>query len=211
MDQCKIRFFAGSVRKRRLRVDFHKPDNVVDLGEDDHLVGHIQFLFGGNTFISGGKPNTPAPVKLECRMASIGGRVVWGEGSTSNGAQIVTAGNETEILIGRDCMFAQDIWVRNSDMHGIFDLESGDLLNPSANVMISDHVWVGQESIVLKGSTIGGGSIIGARSLVSGAQPARALILGAPAKVHREGVSWSRSLEPSAAEVQRVKSLLTPT
>lgn len=41
-------------------------------------------------------------------------------------------------------------------------------INPTKSIYVGDHVWVGQSVIVLKGSKIHSGSIIGAMSLIAG-------------------------------------------
>lgn len=51
------------------------------------------------------------------------------------------------------------------------------------NVEIGHDVWIGQDSIVMKGVKIGNGAIIGARSIVTHDIPDYAIAVGAPAKV----------------------------
>ena len=53
------------------------------------------------------------------------------------------------------------------------------------NVMIEDDVWVGARSIILKGVTIGRGSVIAAGSVVNKDVPRYSIVGGVPAKVMR--------------------------
>jgi acetyltransferase-like isoleucine patch superfamily enzyme len=53
----------------------------------------------------------------------------------------------------------------------------------SAPVIIENDVWIGTGAVVLKGTRIGHGSIIGAGSVVSGNIPPRSLVVGNPARV----------------------------
>lgn len=53
----------------------------------------------------------------------------------------------------------------------------------SAPIEIEDDVWVGALSIILKGFTIGAGSIIGAGSVVTKSIPADCVAAGNPCKV----------------------------
>jgi acetyltransferase-like isoleucine patch superfamily enzyme len=55
-----------------------------------------------------------------------------------------------------------------------------------APVFIHDDVWVGAMSIVLKGITIGEGSIVGAGSVVTKDVPPWTIVAGNPAKIIRE-------------------------
>jgi acetyltransferase-like isoleucine patch superfamily enzyme len=57
-------------------------------------------------------------------------------------------------------------------------------------------VWLGRDVLVLKGATIGEGSIIGARAVVTGAIPAFVSAVGTPARVVRENVEWRFDLIP---------------
>jgi acetyltransferase-like isoleucine patch superfamily enzyme len=52
-------------------------------------------------------------------------------------------------------------------------------------VDIGDYVWVGMNSIILKGVTVGEGAIIGAGSVVTRDVPPFCLAAGAPARVLR--------------------------
>ncbi|GIR03084.1 MAG: hypothetical protein CM15mP12_6150 [Gammaproteobacteria bacterium] len=49
-------------------------------------------------------------------------------------------------------------------------------------VEIEENVWIGERSIVLKGSKIGKNSIIGAGSVVAGDIPENCIFAGNPAK-----------------------------
>lgn len=50
---------------------------------------------------------------------------------------------------------------------------------------IGDDVFIGMNSLILKGVTIGDGSVIGAQSVVTGDVPPRAVVAGNPAKIVR--------------------------
>lgn len=52
-------------------------------------------------------------------------------------------------------------------------------------VVIGDHVWIGDQTVILKGVTIGSNSIIGAGSVVTGSIPSNVVAAGNPCKVIR--------------------------
>ncbi len=56
----------------------------------------------------------------------------------------------------------------------------------SAPIILQDNVWLGARVIVLRGVTIGTGSVIGAGSVVTHDIPPCTLAVGVPAKVIRE-------------------------
>ncbi len=99
-----------------------------------------------------------------------------------------------DIQIGDDCMFSYGVYVRNHDSHFIFDAETGNRINYSRKIDIKDHVWIGQNSILLAGFTIGNDAIVGAGSVSSSAFPDKVVIGGNPAQIIREGVIWNRSM-----------------
>ena len=53
----------------------------------------------------------------------------------------------------------------------------------SAPVVIEDNVWIGQYCTILKGVTIGKGSVVGTRAVVTKDVPPYSIVAGNPAKV----------------------------
>ena len=49
----------------------------------------------------------------------------------------------TEIRIGNDCMFSEQIFITISDMHTIFDNDTKEVINKPQNIYIGNHVWLG--------------------------------------------------------------------
>lgn len=97
------------------------------------------------------------------------------------------------IHIGMDCLFARDIWLRTSDMHMIYDIETGKRINANKSIYIGKHVWLGQNVSCLKGTVIGNGSVIGYGSLVTGKKTigVNTIYAGHPAKAMRKGIAWN--------------------
>ena len=96
-----------------------------------------------------------------------------------------------KIRIGENCMFSSGIEIRTGDSHSILDGE-GKRINPSKDVIISNHVWIGEGVTVLKGVTIEEDSIVGTKSVVTKPILQKGVIIaGSPAKVVKEGVGWS--------------------
>lgn len=110
----------------------------------------------------------------------------------------ICADKDTSILIGEDCMFSSDAFLRTNDGHSIFDVETGENINSSyairkaKNIMIGSHVWVGVKSVILYNAIINDGCIIGAMSMVKCEVPNNCMAAGIPAKIVRTNVAWSR-------------------
>jgi acetyltransferase-like isoleucine patch superfamily enzyme len=91
-----------------------------------------------------------------------------------------------EVSIGSGCAIAWDVVILDRDYHRL-----GTESERCRPVKIEDRVWIGCRAIVLKGVTIGSGSVVAAGSVVTRDVPARALVAGNPAAVVREDVSWT--------------------
>jgi len=123
------------------------------------------------------------------------GSILIGERTTIYEAAFgVTEGGT--ISVGEDCLFSVEVNVRNGDSHSIIDTSTKARLNAAADVVIADHVWVGQRVLILKGSRIGKGSVVGAGSLVAGELPEESVSTGVPARPVLTGVTWLRERVP---------------
>jgi len=129
----------------------------------------------------------------------------WGKESTSNGVRVVVHGGS--VLVGEDCMFASGITIRTSDMHSVMDMTTGAHLNPPNGVLLEPHIWLGQESMVSKGVTIGLGSIVGAKALVNKNVARFCSVGGLPAKLLRSDTTWDRAVPPHPQTLKRLRIL----
>lgn len=117
----------------------------------------------------------PVRLSITDQYASI----VIGEGSYINGVNICA---KKSIIIGKRCHFASGVQIIDYNGHLIysFDRLERDEAKP---VIIGNNVWVGLNSIILKGTEIGDNSIVAAGSVVKGQFPPYSLIAGNPAKI----------------------------
>lgn len=99
----------------------------------------------------------------------------------------------SKIIIGKDCMFANDIDIRTGDSHSLLDIQTNNRINYAKNIHIGDHVWVASHVSILKGVRILSNSVIATRSVVTKSfKNENILIGGVPAKVLKEGINWER-------------------
>lgn len=88
-----------------------------------------------------------------------------------------------KITIGQNCLLAPGVVLCDNDSHRIsVDYEERMKSPASAPIVLADNVWIGMNSIVLKGVTIGENSIVAAGSVVTKNLPANGLYGGNPAK-----------------------------
>jgi acetyltransferase-like isoleucine patch superfamily enzyme len=84
----------------------------------------------------------------------------------------------------------------DTDFHPIID-KDGNIINYNQPVIVGDHVWIGANSQVLKGSIIPEGTIVAAGSTVaSKISGSHSIIGGVPARVLRSDVYWSLGMVP---------------
>ncbi|MFJ4433630.1 acyltransferase [Pseudomonas sp. NPDC089395] len=118
--------------------------------------------------------------------------VVVGSDVTCTTACAIYTAESTCTIIGDDCMIAAHVIIRTEDSHAIFDVESGNRLNPSRDVIIGQHVWLAEDSVILSGSRIGSGSVIGIRSVVKASIPNNCTAAGIPCKAIKRNTAWER-------------------
>lgn len=118
-----------------------------------------------------------------------------GEASTVGGANFVCMGKDNSIFIGKECMFSDKIEIWNTDSHPIYD-ETGHIINKSLPIQIGNHVWLCKGVTVLKGTSIGDGSVVGMNSTVLKNIYPHTLNAGSPSRELRKNIQWGRSFIP---------------
>ena len=121
------------------------------------------------------------------------GTLAIGDLTTIEEAHLAVTEKGRSITIGNDCMLAYGIEIRSGDSHSVIDVSSLQRVNPPADVVIGDHVWIAAHALVLKGCNIGPDCIVGTGSVVTKASGLQGVILaGNPARIIKQGVTWDR-------------------
>jgi acetyltransferase-like isoleucine patch superfamily enzyme len=117
-----------------------------------------------------------------------------GENTTAQAnVNLQIAENNLKIIIGKGCMFSSNVSVWTQDWHPIFDME-GNKINTGKNITIMDRVWIGYDTKILKGVTIGKNNIIGTDAVVTKSfTDENTIIAGNPAKIIKRNVQWTSS------------------
>lgn len=121
-----------------------------------------------------------------------GCRLQVGRNTSMVEAHIAVTEPGSSIVIGEDCMFANDIDIRTGDSHSVIDPASGERLNHAADVVIEDHVWIAPHVVVLKGVRIGRDSVVATGAVVTKSFGPGVILGGNPASVIKSGISWKR-------------------
>ena len=134
------------------------------------------------TFRSDKKSNLIG-LNRKCILATFneGSIIKIGNNSGFSGSVI---GAANSITIGNDVLSGANVLITDFDWHPIDPIKrhtSEGVKN--APVVIGNNVWLGINSVVLKGVTIGDNTVIGANSLVVSDIPANVIAAGNPCKV----------------------------
>jgi acetyltransferase-like isoleucine patch superfamily enzyme len=87
------------------------------------------------------------------------------------------------IVVGDDVLFGPEVMVTAANYRFNDGRPVTEQAMDEADVAIGDDVWLGTRAIVLPGSRIGNGAIIGAGAIVRGEIPPAAIAVGMPARV----------------------------
>lgn len=138
---------------------------------------------------------TQSIVETKIFFERVGARVLIGD-RTFIGAGTMTVADE--IQIGNDVMIAWGVVVSDHNSHSvIFSKRRNDVVEwlkgkkdwsdvIFAPVKISDKAWIGFNSIILKGVSVGEGAVVGAGSVVTKDVPPWTVVAGNPARIIRE-------------------------
>ena len=128
-----------------------------------------------------------------------------GKNNFFNGITSIVLSESKNVIIGGDCLFSYEVSLRVADVHLIYDTKTKERLNYSKSIYIGDHVWLGQNALILKGTQIGSGSIIGANSVLSNKKvPSNTTFAGSPARLTKEDTFWiGYSVHPWSSETTK--------
>jgi len=138
------------------------------------------------TIVSDSRRCTAAALAFPSRFRTFtpSSKIVIGNNVGLNGTSITS--RSRTISIGEDSMVAPNVIIVDSDFHVPWPPEKRHNCcdtDSDGDVRIGKNCWIGMNSLILKGVTIGDNSIIGAGSVVNQDIPADSLAAGVPAKV----------------------------
>lgn len=166
-------------------------NNKIVIGRNTRLNGTSFRIVGNNNIIEFGEN---VNIGKGCSFWAEGNniRIYVGNHTTFTQKVHVNAQEDnSQILIGDDCMFSNTIIIRTSDSHPIYNSDNI-RINPAKSINIGEHVWIAPNTKIMKGVTIGSGSIIGSDTIVTKDLPSNILAVGHPAKVVKTDVRWTR-------------------
>ncbi len=121
--------------------------------------------------------STLAPIEL---VAGENGTLALGEGVYINYGCSISA--QQLVRIGAFSNIGPHVTMMDNDFHRL-EPERRQERPESQPIMLEENVWVGARAIILRGVTIGAGSVVAAGSVVTRDVPPRMLVGGVPAKI----------------------------
>lgn len=121
------------------------------------------------------------------RLVSVGSFFVLGENA------VVSAGECKGILIGNYVGIARGAYLRSANhkisqigipfVHQGHEAKTVIYNDREYSIVVEDDVWIGANAIVLTGTKIGKGAVVGAGAVISGVFPDYSIIMGNPGRV----------------------------
>lgn len=185
--KANMKILWGGVFAQRTHIKNKGKNNCLILEEGCRIYdSQIQF-FGENNTVK---------IEHDCVLRNVdiwisdGGIIEVGHNTHFSGKTHMACIEGKKVHIGERCLFSDTITFRTGDSHSILDSD-GKRINKAKDITIGDHVWIGQQVIVLKGSAVGADSIVGTGSLLTGkTYDSNSIIAGIPAKIVKQHVSW---------------------
>ena len=176
-----------------LNVIFYGEYNIVKIHAPHTNFSNFNIVLYGKSKVEIMQSKNPTPIENTKIDSLYNSRTFIDEDFSCGGAHIVVDYG-TKLTIGKDCMFSTSIAIRTTDGHVIYDNKNKKVISPK-NVTIGNHVWIGADSKIMKGSVIPDGCIVGMNSTVTKAFTQKnSTIVGTPARVAKENISWIRDI-----------------
>ncbi len=156
-----------------------------------YIEGHLRIRLGDDVTLDGVSSLMAARVRDD-PLLEVGSQVFLGHQLTVSVAERVT--------IGSHVLVSDRVMIADNDGHPL-DPDRRRAGAPVAitgvrPVTIEDDVWIGTRAVILKGVTLGRGSVVAAGAVVTRDVPPYALVAGNPARVVRQDVRDGRGCDP---------------
>lgn len=195
---CNRTYIKGLNNIVQTKNSFLKKSRTFILGNNNTITtGYKTILENCNVYINGNNNVIVIGDKVllrdvELHIEDNDNEIFIENNTTFSGKTHLACIEGKRILIGKDCMFSSEVVIRTGDSHSIINM-SGERINPSQDVIIGNHVWLGNKTIVTKGAIISDNSIVGTGTIVTKEFKKNGVILaGSPAKVVKDNINWSR-------------------
>lgn len=187
----KFEMNIKTIRQRKCKVEVTGTDNTIVLHDNVELENCTIFMNGNGCYLEIGPRSVLKNTFLW--IEDDGSSVKIGEKFKIEGGHIASTEGKS-IKIGDNCMFSNNIEIRNGDSHVIIDIDNNERCNYAKDVVIGDNCWICANAKLLKGAIVPDWSVISNSALVVKELPEKnSVYVGCPAKLLRKGVKWEIS------------------
>lgn len=180
-------------------------NNIIYCEEGVKLENCAIRMLSSNSVLYLSKSKQPYRLKIMIYHNSV---VAFGKDNYFNRDIQAVITEQKNMIIGSDNLFSLEVWMRTGDSHLLYEIASKKRMNASKSIYIGDHNWIGQQSLILKGTQISSGVVIGANSVVTGKKiPVNTCYAGNPAKLVKTGVFWDPKCSHSFRDKETAESM----
>ena len=172
-----------------LKIINHGFDNEIIIGDFVRIKNSTITIYGNQNKIT--ISDFAYLNEIELYMEDSNNEISIGKHTRLCGKAHFAAIEGTKITIGEHCLFSSDLHFRTGDSHSILDM-CGNRINPSKDIVIEDHVWIGTKVTCLKGARVSKDSIVAATTtLCKNYSQKNVIIGGVPGKIIKTDVNWA--------------------
>ncbi len=184
---CKVSIGVSVIKG--LKIINYGSDNEIFIGDFVRIKNSTIIMHGNHNKIS--IMNYSYLNQIELYMEDSQNEIAIGEHTSLCGKAHLAAMEGTKIIIGNDCLFSSDLHFRTGDSHSILNMQ-GERINPSKDIVIEDHVWIGTKVTCLKGVRVSRDSIVAATTtLCKEYNTKNVMIGGIPGRIIKTDVNWT--------------------
>ena len=165
-------------------------------GNNNHLkIGSPNFLRYTEIRIYGDNNTIIMPdgcfgkVKIEIKSSDC--TVIVGDKSGFMGTEIQLWEKGSRVVIGNDCMIAKNTKIYCTDFHAIYHLPEKTPYNQGKEIIVGNHVWLGEGVALTKNTHLTDNIIVGINSTVTkDLTTPYAIYAGNPATLKKTDINW---------------------
>lgn len=99
--------------------------------------------------------------------------------------------SNTGVSFGENVLLGWNVAIRDSDGHSV--IINGEKKKSEKPIAIGNHVWIGADTTLLKGSVVKDNSIIATKAVVTKAFDEENVVIGGfPATIIERGINWEK-------------------
>jgi len=183
-----LKIAYAKARLTKCKIENHgKRNKIIFLGACKLKRCHFLIYGNDNEIIVGDKVYANETL---FRVEDDNGVIQVGNRTVIIGPTNLTSIEGRSLHVGEDCLFAAETVILTGDGHSVTDLE-WQRINPSKDVVVGNHVWLGHRVTVQKGVSIADNCIVGTNAVVTKSfKTPNCAIAGIPAKITKEKVNW---------------------